>query len=339
MHSLSVIIPALNAAHWFPGVLSRLKVAIDEAGIHDYEIIIVNDGSTDNTKEVLAGLANQYQNLVVIHQENKGRFLARKAGIERASKEYVLFVDSRIYVDKGSIKYVVDQMKQHPEYQIWNGHVRIKLGWNIFARFWQAITFIAWRKYLRHPRLVQFGLEDFDYYPKGTGFFLAPREVLLKHIRSFKPKVADMKRVSDDTALLRGLAAEMKLTIAPGFSCLYHARDRLTAFIPHTFNRGRLFVDGFLQPGNRFFGLLVLFYIMSPLAIVALFVWPVPILLTGLIVWVVGLLITPLALGVALANALSLFILAPIFAIFYGLGLWRAAFDLGWQNLRGRRNA
>jgi glycosyltransferase involved in cell wall biosynthesis len=333
MHAISVIIPSYNAASWLPGTIEKLKIALQKAAIKDYEIIVVNDGSTDGTKELLADLVKSDKRIIVINQANKGRFLARKVGIERATKETVLFLDSRVYADENSLAYVAEQMKRDPKLVAWNGHVRIKLGWNVFARFWDAVTFIAWRRYLRKPRLVQYGIDDFDYYPKGTGFFLAPREVLKKYIDSFKAQIDDFKFVSDDTALLRGIAAEVKITIAPEFSCLYHSRDKLSAFIKHTLNRGTFFVDGFLQPGNRFFILLIGFLVTSPLAVVALFIWPVQLLAVFAAGWVFELLLAVL-LGVPLASAASLWLLTPLFALLYGAGIWRGVIMLIKQKIK-----
>ncbi|HSX33078.1 MAG TPA: glycosyltransferase family 2 protein [Candidatus Saccharimonadales bacterium] len=328
MHAISVVIPAFNAGVWLPETTAKIHAAVAKAKITDYEIIIVNDGSTDGTRETLAAMQKVDKHLVVVQlAKNEGRFLARKAGIKRATKEYVLFVDSRVHVDEGSLAYVVRQMKKNPELQAWNGHVRIRLDWNIFARFWDAVTFIAWRRYLRRPRLVQYGIEDFDYYPKGTGFFLAPRKLLMSYINAFKAQIDDLHFVSDDTALLRNIARDVKITIAPEFSCLYFSRDRLRPFIVHTLHRGTFFVDGFLQRGNRFFVPLIGFLILSPLALVALCVWPVPIITLGLIGWLLELL-AALLLGVPAASALSFWLLTPVFALLYGLGIWRGVYML-----------
>jgi glycosyltransferase involved in cell wall biosynthesis len=338
MHAISVIIASYNAASWLPKTIEKLTGAMQKAQISDYEVIVVNDGSTDNSKAVLDELQENNKHLVLIHQENKGRFLARKVGIKAATKEYVLFLDSRVFVDENSLAYVKDEVAKNSKLIAWNGHVRIKLGWNVFARFWDAVTFIAWRRYLRKPRLVQYGIEDFDYYPKGTGFFLAPRALLEKYIDAFKAQIDDMKFVSDDTALLRGVAEEVKITISPGFSCLYHSRDKLSAFMKHTLNRGTFFVDGFFKPGNRFFVPLIGFLIISPLAFVLLFMWPTLILSAFVVVWLLELALA-LLLGVPTASALSLWILSPLFALLYGIGIWRGVLMIARQSVHRKGNA
>lgn len=335
MHAISVIIPSFNAATWLPKTIEKLQIALKNAKIEDYEIIVVDDGSTDNTRQVLAALNKEDKRIIALHQANQGRFLARKAGVKKATKEMVLFIDSRVFADENSLAYVREQMKYHPDMQAWNGHVRSKLGWNVFARFWNAVTFIAWRRYLRKPRLVQFGIEDFDYYPKGTTFFMAPKKILEKYINEFSPNIKDLRFVSDDTALLRNIAKDIKITISPGFSCLYHSRDRLSAFMKHTLNRGTFFTDGFFQPGNRFFVPLIGFLVISPLAVLALFIWPMHILAALGIVWLAELAIA-LALGVPVASALSLWLVTPVFTIFYGLGIWRGVIIIAKQKIAKR---
>jgi glycosyltransferase involved in cell wall biosynthesis len=86
MLKISVIIPTFNRAH-------TLKRAIDSVLCQTYaphEIIVIDDGSTDNTSELLT----HYQNLKVIKTENQGVSLARNLGIQAASGEWIAFLDS-----------------------------------------------------------------------------------------------------------------------------------------------------------------------------------------------------------------------------------------------------
>lgn len=86
----SLIIPAYNAE----GYISR---SIDTAlaqSFSDLEIIIVDDGSTDRTPEIIDWYAEKYSNVVVIHKENGGVAAARNTGIEYAGGEYIGFMDN-----------------------------------------------------------------------------------------------------------------------------------------------------------------------------------------------------------------------------------------------------
>jgi glycosyltransferase involved in cell wall biosynthesis len=87
----SVIIPVYNSVNL---ISDTLKSALSQI-FTDYEIIIVNDGSTDGTKDVLETFAMQSAlSIRVFHQENKGQGEARNLGIQQANGRYVAFLDS-----------------------------------------------------------------------------------------------------------------------------------------------------------------------------------------------------------------------------------------------------
>ena len=87
---ISVIIPAYNCEP----TLKRTIESIIDSGLIDYEIIIVNDGSTDNTALVCNSLCSQYSFIKYSEQENSGVSAARNRGINIATGEYILFFDS-----------------------------------------------------------------------------------------------------------------------------------------------------------------------------------------------------------------------------------------------------
>ena len=75
-------------------VAKTIKSLVDQ-DYNDYEIIIINDGSTDDTHKILTEYKQMYPQLITIYaQENKGVSAARNLGIARASGEYIAFIDS-----------------------------------------------------------------------------------------------------------------------------------------------------------------------------------------------------------------------------------------------------
>jgi glycosyltransferase involved in cell wall biosynthesis len=93
MIEVSVIIPTYNRRE-------RLKACLEALGrqtqpASDYEVIVVSDGSTDGTLEMLSGLALPYR-LYVLTQENSGQNVARNKGAEYAKGRYLLFIDDDI---------------------------------------------------------------------------------------------------------------------------------------------------------------------------------------------------------------------------------------------------
>lgn len=96
---ISVIIPAYNCAKHLEAVID----SIDRSGLNVFEIIPVNDGSTDDTQKVLERLAERDTRIRVIRQENKGVSAARNRGIREAKGDYVYFIDADDALDPGSL--------------------------------------------------------------------------------------------------------------------------------------------------------------------------------------------------------------------------------------------
>ncbi len=87
---LSIIIPAYNAATYLEKCISSLLCTSS----YLYEIIIINDGSTDNTADIACSYASQYSFVKYIEQKNAGVSSARNAGLKVATGKYITFVDA-----------------------------------------------------------------------------------------------------------------------------------------------------------------------------------------------------------------------------------------------------
>lgn len=98
---LSFIIPAYNCNKYISEcILSLLQ---QDLAPDDYEIIIINDGSTDNTLSILIDFQEKYKNIKVYDQENHGRDYARNQGVKRANGDYIWFIDNDDYITSNCI--------------------------------------------------------------------------------------------------------------------------------------------------------------------------------------------------------------------------------------------
>ena len=90
MKTISIIIPVYNVERYLKDCLDSIFVDNAFTG----EVICVNDGSTDNSGNILAQYAKKYNNLKIITQSNGGLSKARNTGLAAAHGDYVLFLDS-----------------------------------------------------------------------------------------------------------------------------------------------------------------------------------------------------------------------------------------------------
>lgn len=88
--SFSIIIPVYNAERYLQETLH--SVALQE--FDDFEVIVVDDGSTDGTSEILSGIADSTLRLRVFSQENAGPLMARRTALSYARGEYAVFLDA-----------------------------------------------------------------------------------------------------------------------------------------------------------------------------------------------------------------------------------------------------
>ena len=119
----SIIIPAYNAEAY----LQRCLDSIFSQEFTDYEVIVIDDGSTDGTSALL----ESYPQVKVIHQENQGMATARNRGLDAAQGDYILFVDSDDELMPHALSNLAPQI---------NGEDIIGFGTRIFNEETQTIT-------------------------------------------------------------------------------------------------------------------------------------------------------------------------------------------------------
>ena len=108
---ISIIIPAYNYARLLPRALDSV---LGQMGADD-ELIVVNDGSADDTAQVLAGYEQQYPHLRAIHQANAGAAAARNHGVREARGRYALLLDADDELLPGALQALRDTLAAQPE--------------------------------------------------------------------------------------------------------------------------------------------------------------------------------------------------------------------------------
>lgn len=115
----SIIIPVYNTEKY----LERCLDSVLGQNYKEIEIILINDGSKDNSLKICEKYKKRFSEIVLIDQENQGLGAARNRGIENSNGEYLIFLDSDDYVEKDSLK-AADNIVKRESYDL------IAVMWN-----------------------------------------------------------------------------------------------------------------------------------------------------------------------------------------------------------------
>lgn len=117
---LSIILPVYNTSDYVKKLLNKLTIQKQD---HDeVEIIVINDGSTEDMN-----FLNDYKNIKVIHQENKGVSIARNVGLDIAQGQYIGFCDSDDDIANDYIETILNAIKTNKNYYWvgWKSNVNV----------------------------------------------------------------------------------------------------------------------------------------------------------------------------------------------------------------------
>jgi hypothetical protein len=314
--------PVFNEEAHLGRTIDALATAIDGSDF-DAELILVDDGSTDASVDVARSSTDGRVRLRIVAQPNRGRFEARRAGLSEARGDHVLFLDARVQLAPGALRFVHGRLQSE---RVWNGHVYVEAD-DVLSDFWRLLAELAWRDYFDNPRTTSFGLAEFDRFPKGTTCFLAPRALLESAFAQFRSRYTDSRLANDDTPILRAVAVQEPIHISPQFACVYAPRTSLGGFLRHAVHRGTVFLDGHGTPESRFFPAVAAFFPLSAaLALAALRrpgLAPAALAACGVAAAAYGLLAGRSQREIAVLGTVT-----PVYALGHGIGMWRGAFEL-----------
>lgn len=107
-NKLSVIVPVYNVEKY----LSRCIDSILNQTYKKIEIILIDDGSTDNSSEICDIYAQRYDNVVVVHKANGGVSSARNMGLDTAKGDYITFIDADDYISENLYQDIIEKINE-----------------------------------------------------------------------------------------------------------------------------------------------------------------------------------------------------------------------------------
>lgn len=120
--TVSIIMPAWNAARFIEEAIDSVRAQTCK----DWELIVVDDGSTDETSAILARQLDP--RISVIHQVNAGVSAARNAALDVATGEFVTFMDADDRLPAEALMHRIDYLRANPGVDIANGRIRVTKG-------------------------------------------------------------------------------------------------------------------------------------------------------------------------------------------------------------------
>lgn len=123
--SISIVIPAFNSERYIAQCVESVYLNVND----EIEVIVIDDGSYDRTSEILVSLKLKYKGLIVIKQNNSGVTAARRVGVQNASYNWIMFIDSDDTLVEGYYDLISRDIKEYGErYQIYIYEMKYKSG-------------------------------------------------------------------------------------------------------------------------------------------------------------------------------------------------------------------
>lgn len=105
---ISIIVPVYNVETYLPTCIESI---LDQT-YKDFEILLIDDGSTDNSGKICDEYAKRDNRCIAIHQQNKGVYNARNTGLSNATGEYISFVDSDDYIHPQMLEILYEALQK-----------------------------------------------------------------------------------------------------------------------------------------------------------------------------------------------------------------------------------
>lgn len=112
MKKISIIVPVYNVEKYVERCI--LSIVSQKVPISEYELIVVSDGSTDRSRDILQKLSEAYPVIQIVDKENGGLSSARNEGLRYATGEYIFFIDSDDWIAEDSLTFLLNWIKKYP---------------------------------------------------------------------------------------------------------------------------------------------------------------------------------------------------------------------------------
>lgn len=212
MIDISFIIPAYNVEAFIERCLNSIFFQnVDESR---YEVIVIDDGSSDGTVGLLKQMQEIHTNLQVVSQRNSGPSVARNKGIELSKGEYIWFIDSDDYIVEGSITKLSDLISKYSMDILYFTYNEVDMDGCLKNGGKQPVTK---NKMVSGKQALKEG-----FYPTSVCLALWNREHLWSHTLQFN---SDIMYAEDSLFSFQALAQSHKVMFVDDANYVYEKRE------------------------------------------------------------------------------------------------------------------
>lgn len=166
MKKVTVIIPVYNSEKY----IGRCLDSIINQSFNNIDILVINDGSKDKSKDVIEEYQEKYDNIKLINQENMGVAKTRNNAIKLVETQYIMFMDNDDYIDKDYIESYLNKIEETNADIVMGGYKRVNIDKKILFKQrlintnWSKYIVLApWAKIYNREFLVKNNIEFLDY--------------------------------------------------------------------------------------------------------------------------------------------------------------------------------
>lgn len=218
--SISVIVPVFNSREYLKECLD----SIIEQSFRKFQIILVDDGSTDGSEDICDEYANKDSRIKVIHQRNSGSIKARKSGLKEADGEFIYYVDSDDWIDQRLIENFMDILSQNDVDMIGIGCKREYINGKTLPVSVQFEDGFYDKKEIRNKIIPRLVITD-DFFGRGLELtywtYLIKKELLRKNLNNLDERI----RIGEDVACIYPLWLDVE-SVYIKTNIYYHHRQR-----------------------------------------------------------------------------------------------------------------
>lgn len=228
-YKVSVIVPVYNTVKY----LKQCVNSLIEQTYHNLEILLIDDGSTDDSGALCDWFANKYPRIKAFHKENGGLVSAWKYGVEHSAGEYLCFVDSDDWVDSGMIAEMAERVTGS-EREIISSDYVIDRDNGTSESVYQQLVPGEYNREALLKKVLPFVLgQEHRYVTVSRCMKLISRKMISDNMKYCQPDI----RMGEDLTLLLPCLLDCEQLVVMEHKTYYHYRY-VTASMVHQYDKG-----------------------------------------------------------------------------------------------------